>query len=106
MLGLETNLRNRVLLRLIYIAGLRVSEITQLQWLSLQVREGGGQVLVYGKGGKTRAIKLPASLWQELQSLRGVATLEEPVFTSRKQQGYLSQLQVNRMCDSLSSESR
>ena len=97
MLGLEPNLRNRVLLRIIYIAGLRVSEITQLQWSSLQVREGGGQVLVYGKGGKTRAVKLPIGLWQELQSLRGDATLEEPVFTSRKQNGHLSQLQVNRI---------
>jgi len=52
---------------------------------------------VYGKDGKTRAIKLPPSLWQELQSLRGVAGLEEPVFISRRQQGHLSQLQVNRI---------
>ncbi len=97
MIGLEPNLRNRVLLKLIYIAGLRVSEMTQLQWLSLQSREGGGQVLVYGKGGKTRAIKLPAILWQDLQSLRGDAALEKPVFGSRKQQGHFSQLQVNRI---------
>lgn len=52
---------------------------------------------MYGKGGKTRVIKLPPSLWQELQSLRGVAVLEEPVFISRKQHGHLSQLQVNRI---------
>ncbi len=56
MIGLELNLRNRVLLKLMYIAGLRVSEITQLQWSSLQLREGGGQVLVgcVAKNGRVK----------------------------------------------------
>ena len=53
--------------------------------------------MVYGKGGKTRAIKLPASLWQELQSLRGNAAIGEPVFTSRKKKGYLKEMQANRI---------
>lgn len=97
MIGLEPNKRNSVLLKLLYVAGLRVSEVTQLQWLSLQPREIGGQVLVYGKGGKTRAIKLPANLWQELQSLRGDAAMGEPVFTSRKGKGHLTEAQVNRI---------
>jgi integrase/recombinase XerD len=52
---------------------------------------------VYGKGGKTRAIKLPASLWQELQSLQGDAAIGEPVFTSRKKKGFLLEMQVNRI---------
>ena len=92
MIGLEPNQRNRALLKLLYIAGLRVSEVTQLQWLSLQPRDVGGQALVYGKGGRTWAIKLPASLWQELQSLRGDALIGEPVFTSRKKQGHLLEM--------------
>lgn len=97
MIGLEPNERNRVILKLLYIAGLRVSELTQLEWRSLQPRDVGGQVLVYGKGGKTRAIKLPASLWQELQLLRGNAAVGEPVFTSRKKKGHLTEVQVNRV---------
>ncbi len=97
MIGLEPNKRNRALLKLLYVAGLRVSEVTQLQWFSLQPRDVGGQVLVYGKGGKTRAIKLPASLWQELQSMRGDAAIGEPVFTSRKKKGHLKEMQVNRI---------
>ena len=75
MIGLEPNKRNRALLKLLYVAGLRVSEVTQLQWLCLQPRDVGGQILVYGKGGRTRAIKLPASLWQELQSMWGMQPL-------------------------------
>lgn len=97
MIWLEPSKRNMVLLKLMYVAGVRVSEVTQLQWLSLQPRDVGGQVLVYGKGGKTRAIKLPATLWQELQSLRGDAALGEPVFTSRKKRGHLTEAQVNRI---------
>ncbi len=54
-------------------------------------------MLVYGKGGKTRAVKLPVILWQELQSLRGDVAIEEPVFTSRKQKGHLTDAQVNRI---------
>ena len=97
MIGLEPNERNRAILKLLYIAGLRVSELTQLEWRCLQPRDVGGQVLVYGKGGKTRAIKLPASLWQELQLLRGDAAVGEPVFTSRKKKGHLTIVQVNRI---------
>lgn len=97
MIGLEPQPRNRVLLKLLYIAGLRVSELTQLEWQALQAREAGGQVLVYGKGGKTRAIKLPASLWSELQVLREGAEMDAPVFSSRKQKGHLSEVQVNRI---------
>ena len=52
-------------------------------------------VLVYSKGSKTRAVKLPATLWQELQSLRGDAAVGEPVFTSRKKKGHLTEVQVN-----------
>lgn len=97
MIGHETSPRNRAILKLLYIAGLRVSELTQLEWRSLQPRDVGGQVLVYGKGSKTRAIKLPATLWQELQSLRGNASVGEPVFTSRKKKGHLTEVQVNRI---------
>ncbi|MBV8883647.1 MAG: tyrosine-type recombinase/integrase [Chroococcidiopsidaceae cyanobacterium CP_BM_RX_35] len=97
MIRLEPNLRNQLLLRLMYIAGLRVSELTQLQWSALQTRDVGGQVLIYGKGGKTRTIKLPALLWQELQELREDEEIDAPVFTSRKQNGHLTEVQVNRI---------
>lgn len=97
MINLEENPRNKALLKLLYVAGLRVSELTGLTWRSLQQRDDGGQVLVYGKGGKTRAVKLPASLWSELQLLRTGAELDAPVFPSRKGKGNLTQVQVNRI---------
>ena len=39
---------------------------------------------VFGKGGKTRSIQLPASLWQQLQRLRGTAAPTDAVLPSRK----------------------
>jgi integrase/recombinase XerD len=48
-------------LKLLYTAGLRVSELTQLTWGDLTERNQGGQVTVVGKGDKTRSVLLPAS---------------------------------------------
>jgi integrase/recombinase XerD len=50
----------------------------------LQMTVLTGQITVFGKGGKTRSIQLPGSLWKKLQRLRGDAPLDAPVFPSRK----------------------
>ena len=84
LLAREPGHRNRVLLRLLYRAGLRVSEIAGLSWRDLHARDDGGQVTVFGKGGKTRTVLLPADVWRDLVSLRGDAVLEDPVFRSRR----------------------
>jgi integrase/recombinase XerD len=88
LLALEPDARNRALLRLAYAGELRVSELVALRWRDLQARDDGeGQVTVYGKGGQTRAVLLPAPVWRDLQSLRdeAAATADAgPVFGSRK----------------------
>lgn len=42
-----------------------------------------GQILVHGKGGRTRAVMLPPAIWGQLTALRGVAAADAPVFASR-----------------------
>ena len=84
LLALEPEPRNRVLLKLLYAAGLRISEVVGLTWRDCVVRDGAGQINVYGKGGKTRVVLLPASTWRALVSLRGDAAADDPVFRSRK----------------------
>ena len=84
MIALETNPRNRAILRALYSGGLRVSELCQLTWKNLQQREELGQVTVLGKGQKTRTVLLPASAWNELCSIRGDAGANDPVFQSRE----------------------
>ena len=100
LLALEPHPRNRALLRLAYAGGLRVSELVALRWRDLQARDAGeGQVTVYGKGGKTRAVLLPASVWRDLEALRAAAAGEDgPVFRSRKG-GALTPRQAQRLVD-------
>ncbi len=62
MLAEETEPRDRILLRLLYAAGLRVSEACDLLWRNLHARGDAGQITVFGKNGRTRAIPLPHPL--------------------------------------------
>jgi integrase/recombinase XerD len=83
ILAADAKARDHILLNLLYVAGLRVSEACGLRWRSLITRGDTRQVTVFGKGGKMRAIALPAPLWSELISVRGPASAEEWVFPSR-----------------------
>jgi integrase/recombinase XerD len=96
MIALERNPRNTALLRLLYVCGLRVSEICSLKWSMLQSRTEGGQVTVMGKRGKTRVILIPESTWNILAALRQGATEDQPLFRSRKN-GHLHPSQVLRI---------
>ncbi|MDP9312748.1 MAG: tyrosine-type recombinase/integrase [Chloroflexota bacterium] len=84
MLALETNTRNHLIIRLLYASGIRCAELCGLQWKDVVERGEAGQITVYGKGGKTRAILLTPATWDEMQQFRGEYGLEEPVFISRK----------------------
>ena len=95
MLALERSPRNKALLRLLYLGGLRISEVCGLRVRDLSAREDAGQVTVFGKGGKTRAVLLKASIWQDLVALRG-ADPEAALFRSREG-GALDPSQVHRI---------
>jgi integrase/recombinase XerD len=97
MLALEPGRRNQVLLRLLYIAGLRVSEIADLKWRDLQPRTDGGQVTVFGKGSKTRVVLLPNAIWRELQRFRQHADHDAPIFASRRGGGHLHPTAIERV---------
>jgi len=89
--------RNRALVRLLYASGVRVSEACALCWRDLQPRDNAGQITVFGKGGKTRAILLSDETWRELVALRGTAGPDDPVFRSRKQGRALTRQQVREI---------
>jgi integrase/recombinase XerD len=59
LLSVEASLRDRALVALLYLGGLRVSEACNLRWRNLQARAGAGQVTVFGENGRTRAIPIP-----------------------------------------------
>jgi integrase/recombinase XerD len=97
MLALEPNRRNRGVLTLLYASGVRVGELCGLCWRDVQANGEGGQITVFGKGGKTRSVQLPASVWTLLERLRGDAGAGDPVFRSRKKGGGLQPLAVLRI---------
>ena len=88
MLHLEPDRRNRAILTLLYASGVRVRELCSLEWKHLQAQgEAEGQVTVFGKGGKTRSVQLPASVWRLLMELRPSPKTTGAVFVSRKKSG-------------------
>ncbi len=93
-------LRNRVLLKLFYASGARVSELASVYWGALIPRgDQQGQISLLGKGNKMRTLLLPASVWKELMELKSESELNEPnqpVFRSRKG-GPLSRQQIWRI---------
>lgn len=97
MIALTPEGRDRMLLRLMYATGARVSEICALKWRHVQLNGEAGQVTLFGKGGKTHAVVLPKSLWADLCVFRGEAEDDAPVFTSRKHAGHLHRSQVLRL---------
>jgi integrase/recombinase XerD len=85
MLNLEPNPRNRMILLLLYASGVRVSELCGLCWRDLQPNGDGGQITVFGKGGVTRAIQLPESVWRLINDFRSAdAGASDALFRSRK----------------------
>lgn len=96
LIRLEPHKRNHTILRTLYGLGVRVSELCQIKWRDLQSSNGDeGQVTIFGKGGKTRVISIPAVLWIDLLAIRGARfNPDNPVFCSRKKAGHLSRQQV------------
>jgi integrase/recombinase XerD len=89
--------RNRMLLKLLYVSGVRVSELCGLRWQDAVARQEAGQITVFGKGGKTRTILLKPRVWAQLRSMRGDAGDNQPVFPSRRGGGPLDPSQVRRI---------
>lgn len=89
--------RDRVLLKLLYISGFRVSELCALKWRDAVPRPEGGQLTVFGKGGRTRTIAVKAAMWKEVHSIRAGAGPDEPIFASRRGGGHLDASQARRI---------
>ena len=76
--------RDKVLVTLLYSAGLRASEASALKWGDCRQRTGkDGVISVLGKGSRRRSIRITPEVWKELMSIRPPdAAAEDPVFLS------------------------
>jgi integrase/recombinase XerD len=87
MIALTENERDKLLLQLLYASAGRVSEVCALKWRDVQPSGKSGQVTLFGKGGKTRAVKLSEETWKQLLTMRSASKHSEivdPVFRSKK----------------------
>lgn len=90
LINSATNERDRAILILLYILGLRISELVGLNWSDFQPTDDAMRsalaspiaVTIFGKGHKTRTLLITRTLWSELKQLpRSDKT--EAVFLSR-----------------------
>ena len=84
MIAMEPDPRNRVMLLVLYASGIRVSELVALRWKDFQDRDGGCQITVMGKGGRTRSVLLPIPVKTAIFSIRNEAHDDAPMFPSRR----------------------
>lgn len=95
MIDLESDGRNKVLLRTLFATGIRASESSGLQWVNVQKRGKAGQITVVGKGQKARTILVSPETFKALESIRPAeADPHSPVFVSREG-GSLSRQQIS-----------
>ena len=90
-------LRDKLMMSLMYGAGLRVSEVSRLKWADLHFERG--TILVWqGKGRKDRLVVLPESLISPLRSMQKLSGNSEYLFPSEGQREgrYISARTIQR----------
>jgi integrase/recombinase XerD len=108
----EKNTRNRLLLRMLYYSGMRVSELCALKWRDLyQGPNRTGVIAIYGKGEKERHVAIKGEVYEEFLSFCNGAASDEPIFVSRgggrgrkKSGGHLAKTQVERIVQQAAEE--
>lgn len=71
---------DRTLLRFLFYSGARVSEAVNLRWRDVHPIPGGWSVTLYGKGGKTRHVRLRAGLYDELRAISPYGGPDDRIF--------------------------
>jgi len=89
--------RNKLILKTLFITGIRVSELCSLKWKDLKERKDGGQVTIYGKGSKTRVVLIPEPLWSDLLTFKNNCSDESSIFRGRKNSQQLNPVTILRI---------
>jgi integrase/recombinase XerD len=63
--------RDQAYLRVLYSSGFRVSELCGLRWKDIIFRDDIALATAYGKGGKTRTVKISLASYHAITALRG-----------------------------------
>ena len=93
----ENHPRNNLILKTLFITGIRVSELCSLKRKDLKERTDGGQMTIYGKGSKTRVVLIPEPLWSDLMEHGNGCSDESAVFRGRKNSKQLHHTTILRI---------
>jgi len=97
--------RDRLICELLYLVGVRAEELVRLTWSDLSAADGNGKagavLTIFGKGGKTRHVRLSPQTHSMLMSwhMQQLATVGSPIFINRSG-GALSTVTVWRIVSS------
>lgn len=89
--------RDRLILRTLYLCGLRVSELCGLNISDLAINGDSGQMSIYGKGCKTRNVVIPRALWLELLEHIDGLSASSALFRSVRTGGHLDASAIHRI---------
>lgn len=82
---MEGDGRNYALLRTMYAAALRVSEACALCWRDVQAHGDSAVLVVFGKGAKTRTVRIDATTYRRMLGIRPEsADPDDPIFLSQR----------------------
>ena len=101
LLNADTSERNRLILNLFYYGGLRVSELINLTWKDLN----GEYLNVFGKGSKTRIVRLPAKIVAQLKDFKPrLSKRSDYIFISVRTKSKLRRESVTQLIKAISKE--
>lgn len=84
LIGQARRFRDRVMFETLYLAGLRVSELTSLKWRNCIRMDTVDKLVIKGKGGHVRHVPVPKALMNAIFTLQlPEATDDDLVFPSR-----------------------
>jgi len=79
--------RNRLIIRVLYAGGLRVSELCSLHWADATPQDDRGMLVVTGKGRRTRSVPVSPATWRELMEFAiGRRDPNRPMFACGRQE--------------------
>jgi integrase/recombinase XerD len=103
MIEVEESPRNRILLKILYYAGLRISEALSLTPKAFrEAKDGGAYMTVLGKGTKVRTIFLPQDIFAEIEEFMTGKNLvgEAYLFHGKNESTPLTRMQAFRIIKS------
>jgi integrase/recombinase XerD len=110
MIEKEKSWRNRLILKTLYMTGVRVSELVQMRLKHFKTRADDQiQVTILGKGKKVRSVIIPQKLWEEIlnfSTLEVLAPKNENDFIFRSQKKPYTQLDPATVFDVVKAAAR